>query len=178
MQSKVLLVDPAYFWFGAPHKKFTVLDDLQTVAVYLAERGELQDNQIAAKLDPASSFVQGNLTAMLMDSDQWEEARQSLTNYLRSSSDEAFCDYLEANLALHEHRTSAAVGLLHESVRVNADFAQAHLLLAATLEEQGNLRAARESFRRALESTLDRTNEEAARHAIAQINEKLGDERE
>ena len=29
---KALLVDPAYQWFGAPHKQYVVLDDLQAIA--------------------------------------------------------------------------------------------------------------------------------------------------
>ncbi len=40
---KALLVDPAYQWFGVPHKEYAVLDDVQAIAhQLLSARGERQ----------------------------------------------------------------------------------------------------------------------------------------
>ena len=47
---KALLVDPSYRWFGVPHKKFTVLNDLETTGDYMCQLRELRLRRIAVKL--------------------------------------------------------------------------------------------------------------------------------
>lgn len=173
-----LLVDPADFWFGAPHKRFQVLDDLQVLAVYLAERDSLRDIEVAAKLDPASAFVRGNLTMELMEMDHWDEARQSLAQFLKMNPDPGFADYLEAHLALHEDHPDSAIESLRKCVEINPDLGQAYLLMAVTYQDEDKLREARAAFRKALGCTLTQRNEDYARKAIAEINEELGDDQQ
>ena len=173
LDKRALLVDPADFWFGAPHKRFEVLNDVQTTADYLAESEMLMETEIATKLDPTSAFVQGNLIMLLMEKNRWEEARQRLVSYVQLSQDPAFADYLQAHLALHENRVNAALELLRNCLALSPDFAQAHLLLAVTYEDEGKLEEARESFRNALRCELNGKNEKHARRALAEINEKL-----
>jgi len=49
---RALLVDPAYSSFGISHKRFKVLSDVQTEAVYLSGKQNLQMCRIASKLAP------------------------------------------------------------------------------------------------------------------------------
>lgn len=171
-----LLADPAVFWFGAPHKRFEVLDDLQATAVYLAEREDLRDNELAAKIDPESSFVRGNLIMMLVEKGRWEDARRSLAAFVQSGSDPAFAGYLQAHVALHEKHPDKAVELLHNSLQLSPDFGRAHLLLALAYQDLGKLREARQAFRDALSYPIGEADEKRAHKVLAQINEELGDD--
>ena len=61
-EDKALLVDPAYQWFGAPHKEYLVLDDLQAVAHhYYQPSGKanlVARCRLAAKLHPDTAWGQ------------------------------------------------------------------------------------------------------------------------
>ena len=75
---KVLLVDPMYRWFGAPHKKFTVLDDVQTIAAFLTCRDEPESARIALKLAPDWDYVQVNAALALISANRSEAAHKAL----------------------------------------------------------------------------------------------------
>src|SRR5262249_15186836 len=57
---EALLVDPAYHWFGAPHKQFVVLDDIQAIAHHLYQgpngSNRLAEAKVAVKLHPDTAW--------------------------------------------------------------------------------------------------------------------------
>ena len=59
---KALLVDPAYQWFGAPHKEYVVLDDVQAIAHQFyqpsGKGGQVARCRLATKLHPDTAWGQ------------------------------------------------------------------------------------------------------------------------
>ncbi len=45
INGQCLLADPAYAWFGAPHQSWILLNDLQTIGVYLCQLDDVAQNQ-------------------------------------------------------------------------------------------------------------------------------------
>src|SRR5260370_678785 len=78
IQGRSLLVDLAYSFFGAPHKRFKALDDVEAAAVYLCGAEKLQACQIASKLAPGLYMVQATLFDLLVREDHWPEARKQM----------------------------------------------------------------------------------------------------
>jgi tetratricopeptide (TPR) repeat protein len=172
---KAFLVDPAYLWFGAPHKDFLVLDDLQTVAHHFFQPSEHGSRvarcRLAAKLHPDSAWGQVHLASAWIDAKQWEPARKALAaaRLLEPSRwDELFH---EGVIAAQTGEGGPAIEYLHKSLALNPKLGPTHLLLAQLLRDDGQLQAAREEFRLALASGLPAQLSATAQHAIAELNE-------
>ena len=74
--TNALLVDPAYGSFGAPHKAFAILDDVETAGVYLAWKPGLKELRAAVKLAPRVSLVRATLIDALAIENRWDEVRR------------------------------------------------------------------------------------------------------
>ena len=72
---KALLVDPAYQWFGAPHKEYVVLDDVQAIAhQYYQPSGkgnQVARCRLAAKLHPDTAWGQLRLAGALIQANEF-----------------------------------------------------------------------------------------------------------
>jgi Flp pilus assembly protein TadD len=177
--AQIILVDPAYDWFGAPHRKFQLLNDVQATAFHLMELGKLRYAQLAAKLYPSSDFVEGNLIQMMMVSQQWDKARAALREsreFSATARGKALYDYLEAYLAVHDGHPKEAVTALKSSLASNAEIATTYLLLGVAYWELGRLADAREAFRTGLQFPMDEHSYYGAKKAILLINEKISPE--
>ena len=171
---QALLVDPAYYWFGVPHKKFRVLDDLQAAASYLSERGSRSDCEIAAKLDPDSVSVQTKLALILMKQERWAEAQKAIAAVSRVDPTGWLTDYVRAGWAIHEENLDRALALLQEACGINPDDGPTRLAMGYAYEMQQKLAEARESFVAALRCTLERQAEVEARREVVKIDQKMG----
>src|SRR6185369_14273278 len=96
---KALLVDPAYSWFGVPHRKIEALNDCQTLVIALAglaRRGDtstsddLQRAQIANKLTPNWEWSRSYLIGALMGDERWAVAKQMVGASPKFKNE---CDY-------------------------------------------------------------------------------------
>jgi tetratricopeptide (TPR) repeat protein len=173
---KLLLVDPAYQWFGVPHKKFTLLDDLQAMALYLSyQKRELRSAQIAAKLEPDWALVRYNLCVSLASAGRWAEARQALPAPLRSDEPAWRWDFARARFALHDDQLDAAITFLQKAIKENPECGEAYISLGYAYWKQSKMENARANYRSALGCYLEEKDADQARNAIAQINESLGD---
>src|SRR5437879_7949775 len=74
LAGQALLSDPA-FWFGVPHKSFTLLDDVQAVATHLSALGDVKASQIAWKLGPDLYIVHLSRLSGLANEGRWAEAQ-------------------------------------------------------------------------------------------------------
>lgn len=172
---KLLLVDPSYCWFGVPHKQFTVLNDLQTVALHLSQHhASPMAARIACKLAPDLAVAQINLFLSLAGADQWKEASEALSTALKLEPDSSAANAARGVWALHEGKPEEVIGFLQKSVEVDPTQGDIYLRLAEAYAGQSKLREARNNFRNALHNGLLETDAEQARQAIAQINEKIG----
>lgn len=168
---KCLLVDPAYRWFGAPHKKFVVLDDLQTAAVYLCAMGNLKSCQVACKLAPQLIFVRGGVFQGLVSEGRWKEAAEEAVVIMRLDPDAPLTLYARAALACHEGKLDETIELLHRAIAMAPHTAPLYIALGGVYMDQGKLTEARQAYQDALRYPVDEHRAEHARAAIGHIND-------
>jgi tetratricopeptide (TPR) repeat protein/TolB-like protein len=176
LDGKALLADPSYQWFGVPHKQFAFQDDYQAVVWQLNQSRDLSRQRLAVKLQPDSALSQFNLALELMNRDQWSEARLVLQTALKLDSESWFAHGSQGLLALEAGRMEPAVTHLRRAVELYPSAAELHHALATALWKRGQFREAREEFRACLKYQPEPTQAAESRHAIAEINEKLGTE--
>ncbi len=134
---RALLVDPAYFWFGVPHKRFQVLDDLGTTALFLSSFVNMERAQIACKLAPDFPGAQSDLFCAFVGEGRWEEAK-SLLPKMKQLDPYGWGTYItEARMALHENRYDAAAELLAKAIKINPSSGAAYVYLGDALLRLG-----------------------------------------
>jgi tetratricopeptide (TPR) repeat protein len=175
---KGLLVDPAYRWFGVPHKEFTVLDDVQTIAHHFFQStGTARDVsrcRLAAKLHPDFTWGRLALVSALVRAEKWQEARKALDVALSFEPDRWDAYLLRGILVAVNGNLEAAAGYLRKALELNPENAESHYYLATVLLGQGRLQEAREEYRACLRYDPEPDKAEDARRTIAQINESIG----
>lgn len=164
------LVDPMYHWFGVPHKKFVELDDVATIALYLAEHHDFESCAIAAQLDQAVPLVEWNYANGLMDDNRWAEARATLPIIESLDTDKWMSLLPRARLALHDGNPDEALELLRQATKKAPLLGAAHLLLAGMLLDKGKLDGARASLIAAQRCVLDQQQTQKARAVLAQLD--------
>jgi tetratricopeptide (TPR) repeat protein len=178
-EGKALLVDPAYQWFGAPHKEYLVLDDLQTVAhQYYQPTGkgdQVARCRLAAKLHPDTAWGQVRLASALIKANELVQAAQALKVAERLEPgrwDTLTCRGL---IAARTDDLKGAAADLRKSLEMNPRHGPSHFVLAWVLGKQGKLEEARDEYRLALldDSLLSAEDKATVLRAIADINEKL-----
>ncbi len=174
LDDRALLVDPAYSWFGVPHKKFVILDDLQTIAHHFFQSKDISRCRLAAKLHPDFAWGQLALVRALCGAEKWDEARIALDVALRLEPDRWDAYVLQGIFAHHDGNLEAAAGFLRKALALNPESARAHFGLASALGEQSKLKEARNEFRACLRYKPESEMAEDARRAIVQINELIG----
>jgi tetratricopeptide (TPR) repeat protein len=177
-QGNALLVDPAYRWFGVPHKEFVLMDDVQTIAHHFFQGrrtgGNVSRCRLAEKLHPDFAWGQLRLANALLSADQTEEARKVLevASGLEPGRWDAYL--LRGLLAGDDGNWQAAAGYFRKTLELNAESARAHFGLAGALLAQGKVEQAREEYRACLRYKPQPNVAGQAHQAIAQINEKIG----
>ncbi len=175
---KALLVDATYRWFGAPHKEFVILDDLQAIAHHLVQLKDpdrvLAQRRLAVKLHPDFAWAQFALIRSLCESEQWDEARIVFESALELEPDGCEVYLWRGIFADHAGDLDAAAGHLRKALELNPENALAHLGLGEIFGRQGKLSEAREEFRASLRYAQNADTADNARKMIAQINEKIG----
>jgi tetratricopeptide (TPR) repeat protein/TolB-like protein len=178
-EGKALLVDPAYQWFGAPHKEYLVLDDLQTVAhQYYQPTGkgdQVARCRLAAKLHPDTAWGQVRLASALIKANELVQAALALKVAERLEPgrwDTLTCRGL---IAARTDDLKGAAADLRKSLEMNPKHGPSHFVLAWVLGRQGRLEEARDEYRVALlyDSLLSAEDKATVLRAIADINEKL-----
>jgi len=170
---KLLLIDPAYFWFGAPHKKFVVLDDLQTMAFYMSELSGLQQKIIACRLAPDFALLRLSLLNAMLYRGGKNGAQEQLSAIMRLEPEGDIAFLARGEVALFEGNADAAVNFFQKAIQINPSAGVAHRWLGDAYLRLGKLNDARESYRKALTCILNERDAEDVRRAIAQINEML-----
>jgi tetratricopeptide (TPR) repeat protein len=174
---KALLVDPAYLWFGVPHREYLILNDLQTVAHQMFQHSVSKDavvrSRAAIKLDPLSAWGQTKLAAACIDADDLISARKALTAALELEPNRWDASFLEGMIALKSSRPPEAIGLFRRALEVNPKHGAAHLFLGEALSAEGRWQEARDELRLALSFELMPAQEQAVLKAISWVNELL-----
>jgi len=177
-EGKALLVDPAYRWFGVPHKEFVILDDVQTIAHHFFQHRRSARSvsrcRLAAKLHPDFAWGQVALASVLRAAKKPQEARKVLEVAQRLEPDRWDTYLLQGILAADDDNFDAAAGYLRKALELNPESAACHHSLAAVLLAQGKVEEAREQYRACLRYKPEPEMAENARRAVAKINELIG----
>jgi tetratricopeptide (TPR) repeat protein len=177
---EALLVDPAYHWFGVPHKEFVVLDDVQAVAHHFFQHTASERNvsrcRLAAKLHPDFAWGQLCLAGALFAADEREEAQKALeaAEQLESGRWDAY--RLRGLMAINGNEWDTTISHLHKALELNPEDAESHFFLGTALAGQGKQEEAREEYRACLLNRPRDIVADRARRAIVQINETIGSE--
>jgi tetratricopeptide (TPR) repeat protein len=175
---RLLLVDPSYRWFGVPHKEFSVMNDLETAADYLSQRGELRLRQIAVKLQPDSIYAQFKLGVRYAVEEQWPQAREQLAILERLAPNGCHTCCLKAMIAYQDKKLDETVDFGHKALDRGwpAHDGFVHFILGRAYYDQLRFGEAREAFRTVVRRASDEKLAKVARRCIARINEIVGDD--
>jgi tetratricopeptide (TPR) repeat protein len=138
------LVDPAFHWFGIPHRKFKLMDDVQAAAEYLdcADR----DHEIAAKLSPSSSFGQVCLAHACLDRKDRVGALAAIERAEELEPGRGDIYKARARLSSLDRNYERCVWYLRRSLEISGEDAKVHQLLAQVLRKQGKYREAVQEY--------------------------------
>jgi tetratricopeptide (TPR) repeat protein len=176
---KALLVDPAYQWFGAPHKEYVVLDDVQTIAHHYyqpsGKGNQVARCRLAAKLHPDTAWGQLHLAGALIKANEFVEAAKALHKAQQLEPERWDCYTYQGFLAIKTGDLDGAAASLRKALELNPKHGPTHLILGLVLTRKGKLEAARDEYRLAVlyDSMLSSEEKTAALRAIAEINERL-----
>ena len=176
---KAYLVDPAYQWFGAPHKDYLVLDDLQAVAHQYYQPSGKADLvvrcRLAAKLHPDTARGQVRLASALIKANELAPAAQALKRAQQLEPHRWDAYTCQGLIAAKTGDLPGAVTDLRQALELNPKHGPTHSVLAWVLAQQGKLEDARDEYRLALayDSRLSVEDKAVVLRAIAEINEKL-----
>ena len=175
---KALLVDPAYQWFGAPHKEYVVLDDLQSIA-HRYYQSSSKGNQVArcrlaAKLQPDTAWGQVRLASALIQANDLAQAAQALKVAERLEPGRWDAYTCRGLIAAKTDDLNGAVADLRKALELNPKHGPSHFVLAWLLGKQVKLQEARDEYRLALlyDELLSAEDKATVLRAIANINEK------
>jgi len=176
---KALLVDPAYQWFGAPHKEYVILNDVQAVAHHFyqasGEGTQVARCRLAAKLHPETVWGQLHLAGALIRAGEFVEAGKSLKKAQQLEPGRWDGYTYQGFLAAKTGDREGAVAALRKALELNPRHGPTHLILGWALSQQNKLEAARDEYRLAVlyGTMLSPEEKTAALRAIAEINERL-----
>ena len=173
VENKLLLVDPAFCWFGVPHKKFEVWDDLRAIAMNLSQSRELLKQRIACKLVPDCANFQFRLAVVLIYENQTNEVPQVLECALKLESDSATAYTARAYWEFCQRRFDQTIELVQKSLELDPYQGPAYFLLGEAFLKQGRLSEARNAWRISLSCGLPDGTSEGVHERIAQANEVL-----
>ena len=172
---KALLVDPAYSWFGPPHRKFATLDDVEAIALWLSQQRHKRQEEMACRLAPDLAEVRFIHVFNLLNRGETKEAKSELAEARKLKPDGPLALAAEGQLALRQGDLKTATQLLEKAAAI-LPLTGTYLPLGVAYSRQEKFTEAREAFRNALRAVdIDEDSAKYAREGIAVINEALGD---
>ncbi len=182
LSGEAFLVDPAYAWFGVPHREFVVLDDLQAIAHQMLGSGrtEMPDAceplRAGIKLHPDLPWAQLILARCLVLREHYAEAEEAVRRAEHLQPGRWDVAIVRGLLEAHRERWDAAEEHLREGLLRNPDDGFGQYFMGEVLLERGALAAAREAYRASLRSLLPPATQRRARLRLAELNERLSRE--
>jgi len=169
LSGRTNLVDPAYSLFEAPHQRFRILDDVETLAVHLAGMESLAASRLACKMAPTLIIVRTSLFDKLAQEQNWKEAEIEKTALVQLNPDSPSAHYAEALMARRQGRLEEAAGAALLAIQGAPTSARCYALAAEIFTRQGELNKAELSARNALKFAQNKQAESYAQLALALI---------
>jgi tetratricopeptide (TPR) repeat protein len=150
----ILLFDPAC-WVGVIHKKFTVLNDVQTIALHVSASNQVEPCDIACRLAPELSIVQGHLFDALRQRGRRNQAKPHLEAMIRLDPEGGLTYYGRALSAIDENKFDQAIDLLGKGIEAAPQREVLHLQLGDLYLRNRKWAEAQQSYRAALNCPMD-----------------------
>jgi tetratricopeptide (TPR) repeat protein len=173
INDRVLLVDPAYVWFGVPHKEYEIESDLRVVGLYMCEFSDDKKINIGLHLVQDWPLPHFLIAVKQAYKGQMKEAIETLNTGLKYDSTSWMALYAEAMIEMKKNDWNDVVQHLQSCVALDPDFPNIHYSLGKAFQIQGKLNEARVEYRKYLEQSENPEFADEARLAIASINEAL-----
>src|SRR5262249_20259602 len=141
---KLLLVDVAYLSFGATHKEFKVLDDLEAAALYACGSEDPQLHRIACRLAPDFPVPWASQFHLLAKQGRWDEAREVFRTLRKLDPGGPMTCAAEARLEEQAGRPDKAIEILRKAAAVAPQTFQLHCWLGNMYAHQAKWEEARE----------------------------------
>jgi tetratricopeptide (TPR) repeat protein len=173
--TNAVLVDPMYRWFGVPHQKYELHDDLEVAGLLLAESGDSRKEDAGLKLLhgwPGARFM---VALARIRRGGFADGRETLEEAIKLDPDSYLADYGRAVIETYDKHWNQAEIYLRKCLGITPGWNQARFLLGEVLSKQNKLPQAREQWRLYLTGTTDPNLAATARSAIALINESYPD---
>ncbi|MDB6068405.1 MAG: Tetratricopeptide 2 repeat protein [Pedosphaera sp.] len=171
--NQVLLVDPTYEWFGAPHHEYELQDDFQMIGAYLCQLPKLQSRRVAVKLRPEFAMAHFNYAMNLTDLYRLKEARKELAAGLTIDPDSPLALITQGAIEASEQKWAVSAEHLRQGLDLVRGFDEARYELAMVLYNQGKLLEARDQFQKYLEGQTEPRRIAFALKTINRINKSL-----
>jgi tetratricopeptide (TPR) repeat protein len=167
INGKVLLADPSY-WFGVPHKRFTLENDLQVAGLHLSASSALDKRmKIACALAPDNPMLHLNLFEVFILKGQWTEAQKEMETLMQLDPEGAMTYYVRGIFAEHQGQFSDATRLALKGIK-RAPLREApYRLLGEVYQQQGKLKKAREAFENGLKCPITEKDAQMYKGIIA-----------
>ena len=177
LNGKTILVDPRYDWFGIPHQKVELWDDLHTMAAHLSWSQDVQSQEVSLKLDPSWANPYFWVALVRIRNGTAEAARPILRKGRELDSESGLSLCAQAVMDGHDEKWSSVSANLERCLTKDFDLPSMRYYLAVADAKQGMLSEARQHFREYLLGPTDPVLAAAARDSLLFIDEKLGDGR-
>jgi tetratricopeptide (TPR) repeat protein len=144
--SKLYLVDPAYRWFGVPHKEYHLLNDLQTIGLYLVWSADLATAGVGVKLsanEPAANFW---FASALVHSGDVLEARRQLDAGLKLDTNTWLADYTKTLVEAREQHRDLNASDWRLLQRLHPEYPDGRYYLATMLYREQKYKDAKDQY--------------------------------
>lgn len=164
---KAVLIDPSYDWFGVPHKRYRILNDLEAMGLFLSHDTVHMDvATVAYRLAPDLRPVHAAFLLTLIHHGKWAQARLQASQFSKSDPDEWWLYDAEAVLAVHDKDLKKATQLLKRSIQINPLDGAGYINLGSVLYQLGDLSEARNAYLSALNCALPKEATDVARASV------------
>ena len=163
---KAILVDATYNWFGVPHIDYEFEDDLQAVALFMAESDVPSLERLAIKLEPDRALLRFIFAITLAQDGQSKEARETLEAGLKADSKSWWSLLARGAVEVYDNHGMDAIKHLEQCRDLRPGYPQLHYLLGQAYQLAQKPREARNEYRAYLECEDD---DELAADALEQV---------
>jgi tetratricopeptide (TPR) repeat protein len=177
IDGKAILVDPLYRWFGVPHKRALVLDDVNVIAHQMLQTGEGEEGianaRIGETIDPQYAWAHVRLGFLQINAGKWEEAEAEARKAEALDPRRADCSYLWGAIEAHRGEADKALVHLRAALQYKQMTSRIRYGIAQVLKYQGKLQEACDEYKRALSASSNDEFANLLRKEIVDIQARM-----
>jgi tetratricopeptide (TPR) repeat protein len=169
--NRLILVDPALGVFDAPYKRFYVLNDVESIGLYMSQVGAPESCEIGVKLCPRVPLVQLNYFNHLINAERTQEALEVFRTLQKLPFNEATRAYILGKIDYAQGNVDDAASLMLKAIAINPCESTYRIGLAKAYAGAGDLTNAVSALRKTLEVPLIASDRGLTLSLIAHSND-------